>query len=403
MPRASIIIPCYNADRFVEETVRSAQRQTIDDIEIICVDDGSTDGTLATLKRIGCNDPRIRIIEQENGGEGPARDAGLDAAASPWLYFLDADDLMEPTLLEEAIFTCERDQSDIAVFRTITLDMQTGEEQLCWYSFQRDWMPYSCFHPQNHPQHVFTSFQNWVHNKLFRASFVHEHDLHMQHVHRTADLLFTCRALAEANRISLIDKPLHKYRINNPQSALATSDSYPLDFYEAFLALRTSLEQHGTWELYHDSFVNWAIHGVASNLTWARSLSGFQTIADKMRSEGLDLLDIPSFPRERSDNLESYDFVRTLVDGTPEETLFHLAAMRGTHIGRLETEASGLRVEVSGLHDEIAGLHDEISGLRDDLTAIVGSMSFRVGRSVTSLPRLVRDRLSAREGDDKAR
>ena len=189
MPRASIIIPCYNADRFVEETVRSAQRQTVDDIEIICVDDGSSDGTLATLKRLASSDARIRVIERENGGEGPARDTGLDAATSPWLYFLDADDLMEPTLLEESIAACERDQSDIVVFKTTTLDMQTGEERSCWYSFQRDWMPDSCFRPQDHPQHVFTSFQNWVHNKLFRASFVHEHDLHMQHVHRTADLL----------------------------------------------------------------------------------------------------------------------------------------------------------------------------------------------------------------------
>ena len=382
MPRASIIIPCYNADRFVEETVRSAQRQTVDDIEIICVDDGSSDGTLATLKRLASSDARIRVIERENGGEGPARDTGLDAATSPWLYFLDADDLMEPTLLEESIAACERDQSDIVVFKTTTLDMQTGEERSCWYSFQRDWMPDSCFRPQDHPLHVFTSFQNWVHNKLFRTSFVHEHDLHMQHVHRTADLLFTCRALAEADRISLIDKPLHKYRINNPQSALATSDSYPLDFYEAFLALRGSLEQHGTWELYHDSFVNWAIHGVASNLMWARSLSGFKTIESRMREEGLDRLDIPDFPRERSDNLDSYDFVRTLVDGTSEETLFHLASMRSAQNTQLETEVSDLRVA---------------------LADIIGSASFRVGRSMTSLPRSLRDRLRARKGNKGTR
>ena len=378
MPRASIIIPCYNADRFVEDTVRSAQQQTIRETEIICVDDGSSDNTLETLRRIARRDARIRIIERENGGEGPARDAGLDAATSPWLYFLDADDLMEPTLLEEAILACERDQSDIAVFKTITLDMQTGEELPCWYSFQRDWMPDSCFSPKDHPQHVFTSFQNWVHNKLFRASFVREHDLHMQHVHRTADLLFTCRALAEANRVSLIDKPLHKYRINNPQSALATSDSYPLDFYEAFLGLRSSLEEHGTWELYHDSFVNWAIHGVASNLTWARSLAGFTTIADTMRAEGLNRLDIPDFPRERSDNPESYDLVRTLVDGTYEETLFLIASRRAAQISQLETEVSGLRV---------------------DLADIVGSTSFRVGRSVTSLPRSLRNRIRSHKGD----
>ena len=146
--------------------------------------------------------------------------------------------------------------------------------------------------------------------------------------------------------------------------------------------MRASLEEHGTWELYHDSFVNWAIHGVASNLTWARSLDGFTTIANTMRDKGLDRLDIPDFPRELSDNLESYDLVRTLVDGTNEETLFHLTAMRAAHVSQLETELSSLRV---------------------DLSAILGSASFRVGRSMTSLPRSLRDRLKAHKGGKKAR
>jgi hypothetical protein len=71
------------------------------------------------------------------------------------------------------------------------------------YSYLRDWLPQDMdvFDPHEWPKRILNSFQNWVHNKLFRASFVHEHNLAFQPVHRTADLLFTCRALTEAHRI----------------------------------------------------------------------------------------------------------------------------------------------------------------------------------------------------------
>lgn len=97
MPVASIIIPCYNASLYISQTIDSACKQTEQDLEIICVDDGSTDDTLSILHKKAELDTRIKVFTQQNAGEGPAREYGRTQAHGRWLYFLDSDDLMEPT------------------------------------------------------------------------------------------------------------------------------------------------------------------------------------------------------------------------------------------------------------------------------------------------------------------
>ena len=412
MPKASIVVPCYNAQDYLEETLASAQAQTVSDIEIICVDDGSTDSTPDILRQRASADSRIRVLSQENSGEGPARDAGLVAATGEWVYFLDADDLMDPTLLAEAIAQGEQTDSDIVIFQTTMLDDQTGEHRPCEWAFKRDWAVSDTFSPREYPGHIFNSFQNWVHNKLFSNAFLQSHDLHMQRVHRTADLLFTCRALAEARRITLIDKSLHLYRINNVHSAMSTSDLYPLDFYKAFLALRTSLEEHGLWELYRDSFVNWAIEGIAVNLRFAKTYDTYRAIASELQQGGFDRLGITEFPREKSDLPFYYDQIRPLVEGSSEETLFRIAKSYRDEHGGAETAASHARMRIEELEetarrseaalaesrealmssdDVIKEQRQRIEELESVLESVTGSASFKAGRAITFLPRHARD------------
>lgn len=378
-PVASIVIPCYNAERYLEATLESALDQSVDALEVICVDDGSTDKTAQILEAYAARDPRVRVLLQENGGEGPARDAGLVAARGSWIYCLDADDLMEPTLLAEAIACAERTEADVVIFKTRLLDDQSGELSDFRWCFDTSWLPEGTevFSPSAHPERIFNSFQNWVHNKLFRASFVREKNLHFQHIHRTADLLFTCRALSEAARIALLNKALHRYRTNNPNSALFTSDLYPLDFYEALHELQTSLEEAGTWDLYKQSFVNWAIEGVAGNLCRARSQQSFERIAQAMREGGLARLGFESLAREDSYNLTQWDICNAILTLPPQDLPLYIIRVRG---------------ELIDLLDRIIGeQQQQIESLYADNMALVGSTSFKLGRSLTAPLRAVRD------------
>ena len=100
-PLVSVVIPAYNAERTIAQTIASALAQTITDIEVIVVDDGSEDDTVGVAKSIG--DPRVRVARQRNTGSAAARNKGINQANGEWVAFLDADDLWVPHKLERQL------------------------------------------------------------------------------------------------------------------------------------------------------------------------------------------------------------------------------------------------------------------------------------------------------------
>ena len=111
-PIVSIVMPCYNNGQTLARTVKSIQAQTQTNWELIAVDDGSRDDTLSVLERLAKDEPRMRVIHQENGGVSSARNRGMDAACGQWIFFIDADDhLLEHAL--EHLLTLTDDSVDI--------------------------------------------------------------------------------------------------------------------------------------------------------------------------------------------------------------------------------------------------------------------------------------------------
>lgn len=99
--KVSVIIPVYNVEAYIEECVKSVINQTLQEIEIICVNDGTPDASMEIVKRLAAEDERIHIIEKENGGLSTARNAGLNHARGEYVYFLDSDDYILPKTLEK--------------------------------------------------------------------------------------------------------------------------------------------------------------------------------------------------------------------------------------------------------------------------------------------------------------
>jgi glycosyltransferase involved in cell wall biosynthesis len=109
----SVIVPAFNAERYLGEAIKSALAQRYDPIEIIVVDDGSTDGTRALAEGFG---PPVRAIFQPNTGPGAARNRGVDAACGTWLTFLDADDLWLPGTIARRLAALAEEPEETAVF-----------------------------------------------------------------------------------------------------------------------------------------------------------------------------------------------------------------------------------------------------------------------------------------------
>ena len=103
MPKVSVIMPVYNVEDYVEPSIRSLLDQTERDIEIIAVNDGSTDGSLEVLRRLADADDRIKVIDQKNAGPSAARNAGMAIATAPIIAFLDADDFFKPRACERIV------------------------------------------------------------------------------------------------------------------------------------------------------------------------------------------------------------------------------------------------------------------------------------------------------------
>lgn len=112
----SVIMPCYNTEQYVEETLKSVLNQSFKDYEIICLNDGSTDGTLEILKRYQQSYPNIRVISSENHGVAYQRNTGVQCAQGKYIYYMDSDDLLKENCLETLYQYAEADNLDVVYF-----------------------------------------------------------------------------------------------------------------------------------------------------------------------------------------------------------------------------------------------------------------------------------------------
>ena len=99
-PLVSIVVPCYNSAKTLKTTLETILAQSYSDIEVIIVSDGSTDDTVKIAKAI--KDPRVKVIEKENGGVSTSRNAGIDVAKGEFIMFIDSDDRIDETMVENA-------------------------------------------------------------------------------------------------------------------------------------------------------------------------------------------------------------------------------------------------------------------------------------------------------------
>jgi glycosyltransferase involved in cell wall biosynthesis len=113
-PKVTVVIAAYNAERFIRQTLDSVFAQTLHDVELIVVDDGSTDATAAILSSI--DDRRLSVLRQVNGGVSVARNAGLALARAPYIFFLDADDVLLPDALQRMVATLDGNPDRVACF-----------------------------------------------------------------------------------------------------------------------------------------------------------------------------------------------------------------------------------------------------------------------------------------------
>lgn len=294
----SVIVPVHNAERHLRECLASIQSQTLTDVELILVDDGSTDSTPQILEDFAASETRARVLQGPGlGSAGAARNLGLDVATGEYLTFLDADDFFLPTMLEELHAKADADRADVVACKFLIYNDATREVTQPDWMLRLERLPQEVpFAPGQVPDHLFDAFNPAAWNKLFRSDFIRQKELRFQSLRRTNDAYFTYMALALAQRITYIDRHLVNYRVENSTSLQATVHENPMEFVQALDAMRDTLKGAGLWEVHERAFVNLALNLCVGNLKRQRTASGFVEVYDALREgvfEHLGMLDRP--------------------------------------------------------------------------------------------------------------
>ena len=275
-PKVSVIVPVYNVELYLRQCLDSIIGQTLQDIEIICVNDSSPDQSLSILEEYQKKDSRIQIVTQENAGAGAARNRGIDIAKGKYLSFLDSDDFFEKDMLEKAYDMAEKDQTDFVVYKSD--QYHTDEDKFVtttWVVRETEIPPY---HPFNHRQmtsNVFKVFVGWAWDKLYRRDFVEQHKLRFQEQRTSNDMLFVFSALVLAKKIAVVPDVLAHQRRDAKDSLSKTRENSWQCFYNALIALKERLVQEDLYKELERDYINYALHF---------SLWNYNTLAEPTKS-----------------------------------------------------------------------------------------------------------------------
>lgn len=276
--KVSVVIPIFNEQRYLRDCLKSLCSQTYRNIEIICVDDGSTDHSIDIIREYQKNDSRIRLIIQENKYAGVARNNGMKASEGEFICFLDADDFFEESMIEEMTESAIQNEADIVLCNARFFNNATKEITEPLHVLNMNYLK-KCgpvFSRKDIPGQILTVGFSVPWNKLYRKSFLENNKLFFQNTRRCNDEYFVGMSMAAAERISYVNKRFVTYRINNAASLQGYGDKIiSYDFYEAYKALKKGLIERGIYKSLENNFINKVISGCVSLLDKQNNADSF--------------------------------------------------------------------------------------------------------------------------------
>lgn len=237
-PLISVIVPVYNTSAYLSECLQSIVSQTFQNIEIICVNDGSTDDSLQILQNFAANDKRIKIISQPNRGLSAARNAGLRLAKGRYVMFVDSDDSLLPHALVTAFKAAAGNRSDITVFGYLPrwVPQKLSER----YAMPEN-RTFSC---KDITDRIFGYWSVW--SKIYSNAFIRRNKLSFPEGLVFEDVWFHSCSMLLAKKISLINDRLYNYRTDNAASIMhtASKSSKAFDIISVFVMTGDFILQH---------------------------------------------------------------------------------------------------------------------------------------------------------------
>lgn len=271
-PKVSVVVPIYGVERYLRQCVDSLLAQSLADIEIILVDDGSPDACPGIVDEYAAKDSRIVAVHQPNGGYGKAVNHGVSLARAPYIGIIESDDWIEPAMYEKLYNRAIETQADVVkcMFWKYDSAKPAGEQNKLYTSRVADLRsaPDAPFRPQDWPP-IF-AFHASLWSNLYRADFLRQIPIIETAGAGYQDFPFIMEVLARAQKMSIVKEPLLHYRVEEGQGSSTTcNDERLLRMPAMNLRGRAILEQLGVLPAVKEAFY---LHVFLANATFQRCI-----------------------------------------------------------------------------------------------------------------------------------
>lgn len=260
MVKVSVILTAFNEEKYIKKAIESILNQTLEDLELIVINDGSTDSTLDIIN--GFDDSRLKLINHENQGPGASRNKALKVALGEYIMYLDGDDWYCPEAVEIAYDEAKGKDTDFTFYQMINYDDKTGKV------YENDWFDLTIF-DESFEDRVFKAsdydgsifdMSVGVCQKIYNASFLRSIDAKFPEGIFFEDMPFFYYVLLKAERISIIKKHLY-YRRKHDASITHVVDEKFMDTVPAGQELMKIFIENGWYDLYKFDLLAYKING----------------------------------------------------------------------------------------------------------------------------------------------
>lgn len=364
MAKVSIIVPAYNVEPYLVECMESITKQTLSDIEIICINDGSTDGTLKILKSYAEKDPRIVLIDKENGGYGIGMNIGLSVSTGEYIGIVEPDDFVPVNMFGDLYEIAKANDLDFVKADFYRFERASNGDMFLTYNHldRKNQYYNQVFDPSHTPEAIRFIMNTW--SGIYRKAFLDEY--HIRHNETPGasfqDNGFWFQTFAFAKRGMVIDKPYYMNRRDNPNSSVKNVQKiYCIN--AEYDHIRDVLMQYPeTWERFKTYYTLKRFHN---------SVATLRRISNEFKKDYVERF--------------SKEMKRAKQMGEMDEELFTAAERDNLHL-LINQPLVYYKLKALPMNNGPSTFNNNFKQVKAELDQIKRSKSYRVGKAIMYIP-----------------
>ena len=327
--KVSVIFPVCNAMPYLVQAMDTIRNQTLKEIEIICVDDGSTDGSYEKMQEYASKDERIRILKsgEENKGAAIARNIGIKEARGKYLSILDADDFFDLDMLEKTYKCAESFGAEIIIYDGWNFDNEIGVDyyqknfNILWTLFY-DNLDVCPLYLEKVNGNIFAVTHGAAWNELYLRSFVEENDLRFVGDYFPDDMVFVYTALALANNVQIMKNRFVHYRKSNSNQTSSANKKLKIVYNGPYL-ITHEFQKRNLYELYKTHILKFTLEYMRYWLGLMDDAEKFHDAFYLLKDKYFEELGVLDLSDEEEIDVSLLSFRDAICNHTAEEYLFY--------------------------------------------------------------------------------